>query len=269
MTFQPIVPVSGYSGWLFLDRTLDQQQETFSNSAELVRDTDYFRENIATVQTAEDLVSDRRLLSVALGAFGLDDDIDSQFFIRTILEEGTTSDEALANKLADDRYASFSAAFGFGDKTAPSTLKSGFATDIIDQYEVRQFEIAVGDQDNDLRLALSVDRGITEILDSNSTSDAQWYSILGNAAMKNVFETALGIPSSASSIDLEQQVEIYKERSKAVLGSDDLSDFTETAQQDKLVRMFLIRSEAANFSASSSNATALTLLQSAPSLYDY
>ena len=79
--FQPVIPVSGLAGWRFLQRTYDSQFETFSKGAVLQRDAEYFRENIGQVRTAEDLTSDRRLLNVALSAFGLQDDINNRYFI--------------------------------------------------------------------------------------------------------------------------------------------------------------------------------------------
>ncbi|KJZ21144.1 DUF1217 domain-containing protein [Loktanella sp. S4079] len=267
MTFQPILPLTGYSGWRFLENTLDKQQEAFASSQPVVRDTDYFRENIGSITTAEDLVNDRRLLSVALGAYGLDDDINNRFFIKKILEDGTTADDALANRLADNRYADFSEAFGFGDNAIPATLSEGFADKIISRYETRQFAQAVGEQDNDLRLALNVADGVSDILDRNSTNTGQWYSMMGNAPMRNVVQTALGLPSSTSSIDVDQQLEIYQERAKSVLGIDSFAQLAEPEAQEKLIRMFLIRSDAANMSASSGSSTALTLLQSVPQIY--
>jgi hypothetical protein len=62
-------------------------------------------------------VGDRRLLEVALGAFGLDDDIRNRFFIRKVLEEGTTSpSRRFANRLSDKRYLALAETFGFGDR---------------------------------------------------------------------------------------------------------------------------------------------------------
>ncbi len=43
MTFQPIVLGSDYAGWKFLERTKDDQQELFNESAQIKRDTEYFR----------------------------------------------------------------------------------------------------------------------------------------------------------------------------------------------------------------------------------
>ena len=80
--FQPVVISSGIAGWQFLQATYDRQVESFNSSAELKRDTDYFEQEIGNIRTAEELVSDRRLLTVALGAFGLEDDINNTYFIR-------------------------------------------------------------------------------------------------------------------------------------------------------------------------------------------
>ena len=84
MTFQPLIPLSGYTGWRFLERTLEKQQDAFDASPSVKRVTENFREKIGEINSAEDLVNDRDMLSVALGAFGLSEDINSKFFIQTI-----------------------------------------------------------------------------------------------------------------------------------------------------------------------------------------
>lgn len=262
MSFQPVVPLSGYLGWRFLERTMETQQDAFVTSQPIARATDYFRDNIASVQTAEDLVSDRQMLSVALGAFGLDDDINNTAFIRKVLEDGTLEDEALANRLSDPRYAEFSRTFGFGDTSAPFTGQPDFASRIVARFESQQFARAVGDQNNNLRLALNVQTGIQTIIEQNSTTTGQWFSVMGNAPLRAVFQTALGLPSSIASIDVDRQREIFEERAQSVLGSNEVTTFSDPAEQEKLIRLFLVRSEAAGFASSSSSANALTLLQS-------
>jgi len=262
MTFQPIVPLSGYTGWRFLQRTLDNQQAAFEKSAPVQRATDYFAENIGKIETAEQLVADRQLLSVALGAFGLDDDINNKFFIQKVLEEGTLESDSLANRLSDSRYAAFSKAFGFGDFPIANTVLSDFPGDIIARYHSKQFEIAVGDQNGDFRSALNLKSAITDILDSSASKDAQWFSIMGNPPLRDVVEKALGLPSSISRIDIDQQLEAFKDRSKSVFGSDDVSIFSGDDVQEDMIRLFLVRSEAAASFQNSSYSIALTLLQS-------
>jgi hypothetical protein len=263
MTFQPVVPLGGYAGWKFLERTLPVQQAAFANSAPVSRATDAFRERISNVQTAADLVADRQLLSVALGAFGLDDDINNRFFIETILAEGTVDEEALANRLADKRYAEFSAAFGFGDRPVPRTVLKGFAEEIVARYETQQFARAVGTQSNDMRLALNVSEGLSQILEQTKTNNGRWFAIMGSPPLRQVFQTALGLPADVVGIDLDRQRDIFQERARAILGTDNVGVIASDDMQEDLRRLFLIRSEAASFGGLSSGQAALTLLQQA------
>lgn len=258
MSFQPVIPATGYSGWRFLARTLPAQQEAFKESAPVARATDYFRANIAKVRTVDDLMADRRLLDVALGAFGLDQDINSKAFIRKVLAEGTLKEEAFANRLADKRYTQLSRAFGFGDLGARTGLTS-FPDQIIARFEARRFEVAVGEQNSDMRLALGLSQGLADAMSAGS-SDARWFAVMGSPPVRSVFEKALGFPASFGSINIDQQLTAFKDRAQATFGTDKVADFADPAQQEKLLRLFLIRSEAGNSGGLSSGNIALALL---------
>ena len=258
--FQPVLPLSGYAGWRFLERTLEVQQAAFVESPSLRRDTDAFREKIGGIRTAEDLVNDRQLLSVALGAFGLDDDIDNRFLIRKVLEDGYTKPEALGNRLSDSRYGELARAFGFGEGLPPRTGLSFFADEIIDRYETKQFERAVGDQDNSMRLALNLAGGLNDVLGSTTSTNARWFSVMGSPPLRAVFETALGFPSSFGSLDVDQQLEQFKSRAEATFGTSDLAEISSDENREKLIRLYMIRNEIASNSASSSGSIALALL---------
>ena len=267
MSFQPVVPLSGYAGWRFLQRTLPAQQAAFANSAPEKRATDYFREKIGAVQSAEDLVSDRRLLSVALNAFGLGDDINNKAFVRKILEDGSLTPEALGNRLADKRYLAFSKAFGFGDFSTPRTVLSDFPDEILSKYQRQAFETAVGQQDDTMRLALNLRSGLADTIAGNSTNDGRWFGIMGNPPLREVVQTALGFSSSFAQLDLDQQLEQFKDRADNMLGTSIVEDFSAPEIQDKLIRNFLIRSEAAASANTSAGMVALSLLQMTPSPY--
>ncbi len=261
MSFQPVLPLSGYAGWRFLERTADTQRAAFNESAPVVRATDAFRERIGSVATAEDLVNDRALLSVALGAYGLDADIDNKFFIRKILEDGTVEPDALANKLSDSRYADFSRAFGFGDPGPPRTTFSFFADDVIDRYETKQFELAVGEQDNDLRLALNLGSAIDDVVSGNGSNNGQWFGMMGNAPLRSMFQTALGFPSSFGTVDIDQQLDQFKSRAIATFGTDKMEDLSSSENQEKMIRLYMLRSDASNAGFSTGASVALSLLQ--------
>lgn len=267
MTYQPVFPSGGNLGWTFLKTTREDQQKAFDNSAVISNNTDYFRENIGSISSAEELVADRRLLSVALGAFGLSDDINNKFFVQKVLEEGTLNDEAFANRLSDSRYFAMADAFGF-DLSPPKSVLSDFADGIIESYQAREFEVAVGNQDEDLRLALGVSRDIAELADRELSEDAAWFTVMGNPPLRRVFEFALGLPQELAAIDIDQQLSEFREKSDAVFGVTHPEDFLDPELQENLVRNFLFRSElATNTAATSRGTVALSLLQSQTPLF--
>lgn len=245
-----------------MQRTLAKQKDALAKSPEIARDEDYFRANIGKITKAEDLVKDRRLLKVALGAFGLEADINNKAFIQKVLEGGTLSAGSLANRLADKQYLKFSAAFGFGDYAIPSTKLSDFPNTILKSYEARSFETAVGDTDGDLRLALNAQRELAALAAKTGSEDTKWYGILGNTALKQVFTKAFGLPASISSVDLDQQLKVFKDKATTLFGVDTVSQFSDATKVETVIRRFLVKSQAdAAASTTGAGAAALAMLQ--------
>lgn len=134
MIFSPVVPRPGIAGWRFLERTYDAQLQTYARDPTLTRETEIFRRDIGTVKNAGELVANRTLLQVALGAFGLQADINNRFFIQKVLEDGTSNSDALANRLSDRRYRQFSDAFGFGPTAGRQTNNEPAMKEIAEAY---------------------------------------------------------------------------------------------------------------------------------------
>lgn len=261
MTYTPSIPMGGYAGWAYLKRTLAGQTVAFNASPDLTSDKNYFRAHISAVNSADDLVNDRRLLKVALGAFGLEADINSKFFIKKVLQDGTLQTGALANKLADKQYLKFSAAFGFGDFSVPRNKISTFADKIISAFEARQFEAAVGGQNSDFRFALNVERELPDIAVRTSSENTKWLTVLGSAPLRQVFEKAFGIPASIGRLDLDRQLDVFKSKADSQLGSGSIGQFSDPTKIEKLNRLFLLRSEAESYAQSSGNNVALQMMQ--------
>lgn len=260
--FQPAIPFDGLVGWRFLQRTYDTQMDSFSKSPVQKRDAEYFRENIGKINTAEELVSDRRLLTVALGAFGLQDDINNKFLIRKMLEEGTTNDDALANRFADKRYRNLSAAFGFGPAEVQRNRLSDFADRIIADYEKQSFEVAVGEQSQTLRIALAAERSFADIAESGASETANWFEIMSQPPLRTLFETVFNLPASFGQIDIDQQKDILVGKSKKVFGTSDPTAFADPALQERLLTRFTALSQLReSTAAASANSGILTLLR--------
>ncbi|KUF09609.1 DUF1217 domain-containing protein [Pseudoponticoccus marisrubri] len=264
MTFQPVIVGSGLVGWQFLQATQSKQRAVFDAAPELVRDTDYFASEIRNVTSAEDLVADRRLLRVALGAFGLQDDIDNTFFVRKVLEDGINDPEALANRLTDERYKSLARTFAFDSALEPATQRDGFAADIISRFRAQEFEVAVGNQDESLRLAMNYERSLPEIARASGGDDTKWFRVMGTTPLRNVLETALGLPSGFGQLDIDKQLEMFRDKVNSRFGVKEINDMADPDVIRKVVQTYLLQSQINQTSVAGSGQIALSLLQSIP-----
>ncbi|GIT91618.1 flagellar basal body rod protein FlgF [Jannaschia pagri] len=238
MTFQPYVPTGGLAGWRFLQNTIASQKDAFSASAVVQRDMEYFREKISDVETPEQLVNDFRLLSVALNAFGLSEDINNKFLIRKVLEEGTLDPEALANRLSDTRYRDMARAFGFGDFPVPNTALSDFPDRIAARYVDQSFEQALGNTNNTMRLALNAQRELVNIAEEDSSNRTKWFRIMGTPPLRQVFEGAFNLPTSFGTLDLDRQLTVFEERTEAAFGTSDISELAQPETLERLLDRF-------------------------------
>lgn len=262
MSFQPILPFGGYTGWRFLQRTQEKQATAHASAAAQKREEEYFRDKIASVPSAEALVSDRRLLSVSLTAFGLQDDLANRAYLRKVLESSIYDSGSFVNRLSHKRYRQLSEAFGFGDRLVPRNQLSGFAESVLAQYKERSFEIAVGAQDNEMRLALGVRRDLAALANQPVSETTRWFTVLGTPSIRAIFEQAYNLPSSFGRIDIDRQVDILKEKTRALMGSDTVAQFSDSGKLETLTRRFFLIGQFNDVTSASGQGAALSLLQS-------
>ena len=256
MTFTPYIPSQGIAGWNFLQSTYDRQFEAFTRSGDLSNDTDYFLENIGKVQTSEDLLKDRRLLQVAVKAFGLQEEIDYRALLERVLNEGTTAPDALANSLDDQRYVDLSEAFGFGSGQSLKTADKGAMQSVVDAFNTSSFEEAIGEQDEVMRNALFAQRAFPDLLgdtiqeegsqgslrdnavsdflkriggeaeEEESTSlEDQWQEMLNRDSLEEFFSTAFSMGNSTLTMDDDERVQAYMDKAEELLGTSDPAIF--------------------------------------------
>lgn len=264
MTYLPPLPSGTYTAWMTLQRTATKQREVHANQASMKRDEAYFRENIGKVKSAEDLVKDRRLLSVALGAFGLEGDINNRYFIKKVLEDGILDSKALGHRLQDKRYLALATAFNFPKDAAPSTSISTFADKILPDWKERSFELAVGEVNNNLRLAMNAQREIAALAKKDMGEAASWYTIMGQTPLRQIFETAFNLPTSFGLLNVERQKDILSQKASAYFGDSSVKQFSDPEKLDKLLKTYLLKSQVAEIQTGMSGANAaLTLLTQA------
>ncbi|PQA88865.1 DUF1217 domain-containing protein [Hyphococcus luteus] len=261
MTFNPAIPLDGYIGWRVFQKNADKQFEIFQKSPEIVRNMEYFREHIEEATTAEKLVKDRKLLTVALGAFGLQDELDKKAFIQKILEEGTDFNDSFANRLSDPRWRDFANAFGYGNFTGSRVGIESFREQVANDYLERAFEVSVGEVNTNMRLAMNFRREISRIAEGANVDDVGWFQIMGQEPLRAVMEGALGLPSSIGSADIDKQKELFERKADQFFGGKSAAIFKDPVKVEDALRRFFLQSEIANGpSASTPGFAALTVL---------
>lgn len=267
MTFAPAIPVGGIAGLALLDRTAERQFELFGRNPELRRDIEAFETRAGQITTVDDLMADRQVLRVVLGAYGLDEDLDRRAFVRKIIEEGSLDPEAFANRIADPAYREMAAELGFGDLGGRLVL-SDVRERLVDRFQVRQFEQAVGEQDVDLRLALTFRREIARIAESEAVETSGWLRALGSRPLRRVIEAGFGLPTQFVALDLDQQVAELESVARRQYGAESPVVFADRANVEDMVRRFLVRSQiergfgaAGGASSGAGTSTAVAILQ--------
>ena len=260
----PSTPIGGIAGWRFLQRTQESQLEAFKATPALDHELTYFKENISKVNSVEDLVKDYTLFKVALGAFGMEDKIADKFFFKKVLSEGTEQQGAFALRLTDTNYRDMAEAFGFGNAGGPHVAESDFAQKITDAYQVRQFEKAVGEGDSSMRLALNLEREIGKYANGPSPESTSWFQLMANPPLREVFETAFGLPKSIGTLDIDRQRALFQDANARVFGSKSMDVFKDPENVDKLLRNFFAREQINNGPGPlTRGSAALTLMQNA------
>ena len=261
--FIPAVPFSGYAGFLVFDRTAPRQLEIHESQAEIQRNIEHFRANITNATTAGDLVQDRRLLTVALGAFGLEEEIDKRAFVERILNEGTENEDAFALRFTDTRFRDLADAFGYGNAGGAQVGSSAFREQVVSQYIERSFEVQVGEADTDIRLALNFRREAARIANGSNADEVGFLQILGQKPVREVLEGALGLPESIGVLDIEQQTEVFQDRFQRFFGSSSAAALSDPETLDAVIeRFFLNRQLESGPDPSTPGAAAVTLLSS-------
>lgn len=240
MSFQPIVPMGGLAGLRLVDRTYERQFEIFSRDPELDRNIAAFRERSAGLTDAASFVRDTEVLRVALGAYGLDDELPKRAFIRKVLEEGTLDPRSFANRLVDPAWRKLAGALGFGD-LGPRLNTEAARERMVEAYRVRQFERAVGESDVNIRLALNFRREIATIATDPRADRVGWLRILGSEPLRTVVAGALNLPDQVAGLDLDAQRAALEDRAARILGSRSPAIFRDGEIVEEVLQRFLLR----------------------------
>ncbi|MCW4113400.1 DUF1217 domain-containing protein [Aurantimonas sp. MSK8Z-1] len=136
--------VSTLLSYRLYSANLERSLATVTGNAANKRAGDYYADNIGKVQSVDDFISDFRLYSYAMKAYGLDEQINQQGFMRKVLESDLSDANSFANRLVDKKFVAFAKAFNFGsdgkinvDVAAQTALQEDTTVDAYSEARVR------------------------------------------------------------------------------------------------------------------------------------
>lgn len=182
------------TAYLAISQNLPRYQAMTAAEPAVKTASAYYEANIGSVTSVQDFVDNYRLLSYALDAYGLGDQINAKGLITQVLEGGVSNPKSLANTLPNPQWKAFAAAFNFSSGASPSSASSIQTT--TGDYVEQQLESDQGAQDVGVQLALYFQRVAPTVTSQEG--------ILADPNLLEVAATIMGISPAAAS-DLQPQ----------------------------------------------------------------
>lgn len=278
-----MISTAGLSATLGL-KLLETKRESFETSVEKnvlnKREIEAFRSRIGKIETVDDLVKDYEVYSFVMKTFDLEDQMFGKAMMKKVLTADPTASDSLVKKLTDARFREINSAMGFGEANAPekvlkTRLELQIDPDTLDEKEVEVSyweEVELSPQPHRFTdskwIESMVDRYVDQQiinnqLDSNpivgnvlhvqakAEKVSSWYNVLADTKMRSFFYTALGLPESMGSSDIDRQV-------KTLQSKFDIKTLNEPGVLEKLTKRYVAIAEA---NAAQANLTSNPILQ--------
>ncbi|MGG6892518.1 MULTISPECIES: DUF1217 domain-containing protein [Rhizobium] len=213
--------ISTYLGYVTATKDMATTLARVAKQASVKSDQQYYDTHIGKIKNVDEFLADQKLYSYAMKAYGLEDMTYAKAFMKKVLTSDLSNSSSFANKLNDNRYRQFAAAFNFtANSTKPAAQSDAQKNDTIGLYE-RSFA-------NEATLAKKESAFYSSWIDKATNVD----DIVNSTRMRDYVLTAHGLDAT----------HISKSFLKSVLTSDlnDPNSFVNTAS---------------NFSSTSAQAT--------------
>jgi Protein of unknown function (DUF1217) len=211
------------TAYLAVSQNLARYQAMTAAEPAVKSATAYYETNIGSVTSINDLVGNYRLLSYALDAYGLGDQIDSTALITKVLEGGVSNPNSLANTLSNPAWKAFATAFNFVGAGASSVTSASAVETTTGDYVEQQLESDQGAQNAGVGLALYFQRVAPTV-----TSE---YGILADPNLLEVAQTIFGLSPATSAENIDTQAQTLSQLMP-------ISDLQDPAKLQELTERF-------------------------------
>ncbi len=184
--------------YLTIENNLANYQKLTANEPAVKTATAYYQANIGKVTTINQFVSNYRLLSYALQAYGLGNQINNTGLIKQVLRAGHDKFQGARQHAAERRTGRRSPTPTISARrasVAPSA--SGSVSTTVADYNEQQLESDQGASDPGVQLALYFQRVAPKVTNG--------YSVLADQNLLEVVQTIFNLPATASAAQIDQE----------------------------------------------------------------
>lgn len=210
---------------------------------------EYFKTQMATITTVDQLLADERLTNFLAESQGIDPESVTPEDWKQMFASDLDDPKSYVNQLSDSTFAKIVASFNFDTEgnltsdTLGTVQQRGDVLTTVNSYYRQTMEEEQGDTNQGVRLALYFQRKAPDITSA--------YDILGDSALLQFFTSAYSLSSYFSSQDLEKQA-------ATVQNFIDLDQLSDPDYVEKIIQRFTALYDTQN---GASGSAALTVLQ--------
>lgn len=178
--------------------------QNFRDRRDVQSEIQYFKENIAGIQSLDDFFNNHRLLKFVLSAYDLESEAQYPGKIRKILESDLTDVDSLANRFQDPRYKKMTEDLGFSIFKEMKLKLGSTALDLAQKYERVKYEQHLDEQAPGVRAAIEFSRRIKDV--------DLTVQLLGDSVLREVITVANNIPKELAYQEVESQITALEKR---------------------------------------------------------
>lgn len=209
-------------------RFLEDPEKTEVREA-ATKKAEVYQEKIQSIDSVSELLANREVVDVVIGAFGLDADDVTDDFLKQIFSSDLSDPKSFVNQQTDSRWAELVASFNFDAEgnltreTIGTIQQRGETMETVNKYLRQTLEETEGESNEAVRLALYFQRTAPTITDA--------YGLIADDALMAVFRTTFGFSDEFSNMDVDQQARIIGENLE-------LSDLQDPAKLERLLQRY-------------------------------
>ena len=229
-------------------RFLDDNERTAAREA-ATKKAEVYQERIQSIDTVKELLADRDVIDVVIGAYGLDPEDVTDDFLKQVFASDLSDPKSFVNQRPDSRWAELVASFNFDAngnltrETIGTVQQRGETLETVNKYLRQTLEETEGASNEAVRLALYFERTAPNITDA--------YGLIADDALMAVFRTTFGFSDEFSNMDVDQQARIINDNL-------DLADLQDPTKLERFLQRYTAMYDTENASFSNSAVSILS-----------